>query len=289
MRVAIYARYSSTRQRMASIEDQIRVCQNKVDLEHWSTAEIFSDSAYSGATMARPGIQSLMDLARSGKFDLLIAESLDRISRDQEDIAAIFKRLSFCKVNMYTLSDGLINELHIGLKGTMSALFLKDLAEKTRRGMLGTVSAGRAAGGLSYGYKLLRHIDAQGELIRGERAIIDDEANIIRAVFRHYAEGRPGRYIADILNDSGKLGPRGNVWHKTTILGSRKRGSGLLNNALYVGKLVWNRQRWLKSPYTNCRVSQMNDPTQWVTTDVPELRIVSQRLWNAVKARQTTV
>lgn len=44
----------------------------------------------------------------------------------------------------------------IGLKGTMSALFLKDLARKTHRGLEGRVRQGKAAGGLSYGYRLER-------------------------------------------------------------------------------------------------------------------------------------
>jgi DNA invertase Pin-like site-specific DNA recombinase len=286
MRVAIYARYSSERQRVVSIEDQVRVCQNKVDQERWLTAQVFSDRACSGSTMMRPGIQALLKECQAGCFDILVTESLDRLSRDQEDIAAIYKRLSFANTQIYTLADGQINELNIGLKGTMSALFLKDLADKTRRGMLGSIASGKAAGGISYGYRMLRHIDQQGEIVRGERQIKDDEAKVIRSVFRSYAEGRSGRYITDLLNRNGVSGPRGDVWHHTTVLGNQKRGSGILNNALYVGKLVWNRQRWMTNPYTGCRVSRLNDPALWVVTDVPELRIVQQRLWKAVKARQ---
>ncbi len=289
MRVAIYARYSSERQRMVSIEDQVRVCQSRVDQERWLTTQVFSDPAYSGSTMLRPGIQALLKGCQAGVFEILVTESLDRLSRDQEDIAAIYKRLLFANIKIFTLADGEINELHIGLKGTMSALFLKDLAEKTRRGMLGSIASGKAAGGISYGYKMLRHIDQQGELVRGERQIKKDEAKVIRSVFHSYAEGRSGRYIADLLNGNGVSGPRGDIWHPTTILGNRKRGTGVLNNALYVGKLVWNRQRWMTNPYTGCRVSRLNDPALWVIADVPELRIIQQRLWKAVKARQASV
>ena len=51
------------------------------------------------------------------------------------------------------LSEGEINELHVGLKGTMNALFLKDLAQKTRRGQRGRVEAGKIPGGNSYGLR----------------------------------------------------------------------------------------------------------------------------------------
>ena len=65
----------------------------------------------------------------------MVAEALDRVSRDQADVAILYKHLKFAGVMIVTLSEGEINELHVGLKGTMNALFLKDLAAKTRRGL----------------------------------------------------------------------------------------------------------------------------------------------------------
>ncbi|HVI87960.1 MAG TPA: recombinase family protein [Dongiaceae bacterium] len=75
-------------------------------------------------------------------------------------------------------------------------------------------------------------------------------------------------------------------WGPSTIHGSAKRGNGILNNELYIGKLVWNRQRFIKDPDTGKRVSRLNPETDWVTQDVPELRIVDQELWDQVKAGQ---
>ena len=69
--------------------------------------------------------------ALNRRFDVVLVESLDRFSRDQEDTAGLFKRLTFAGVNIVTLAEGDITHLHIGFKGTMNALFLKDLAEKT--------------------------------------------------------------------------------------------------------------------------------------------------------------
>jgi len=64
------------------------------------------------------------------------------------------------------------------------------------------------------------------------------------------------------------------------------RGTGLLNNELYIGRLVWNRLRYVKDPATGRRVSRLNPRDQWITTEVPELRIVDDALWQAAKARQ---
>ncbi len=63
-------------------------------------------------------------------------------------------------------------------------------------------------------------------------------------------------------------------------------GTGILNNELYIGKLVWNRLRYLKDPDTGKRVSRLNPESEWATQDVPELRIIDQSLWDLVKQRQ---
>ena len=103
MRAVIYARYSSDNQRDASIEDQIRLCRKRVDREGYSLTEVYTDHAVSGATTLRPGYQKLLEDARNGAFDIVIAEALDRLSRDQEDVAGLYKQLSFAGVTMLTV------------------------------------------------------------------------------------------------------------------------------------------------------------------------------------------
>jgi site-specific DNA recombinase len=49
---------------------------------------------------------------------------------------------------------------------------------------------------------------------------------------------------------------------------------------------VWNRLRYVKNPDTGKRVSRLNPPSEWMTHEVPALRIVSDELWTAAKARQ---
>lgn len=59
--------------------------------------------------------QTLLADAQSKRFDVIPAESLDRITRDQEDIAGVYKRMTFAGVKVVTLSEGDKSELHIGL------------------------------------------------------------------------------------------------------------------------------------------------------------------------------
>jgi site-specific DNA recombinase len=149
MRAVIYARYSSDLQSASSIDDQVRLCRERLERDGHELAKVYTDRALSGATLIRSGIQCLLEEASRGSFHLVYAEALDRISRDQEDAAAFFKRMTFAGVAIVTVSEGEINELHVGLKGTMNALFLKDLAQKTRRGLQGRVLQGLSGGGLT--------------------------------------------------------------------------------------------------------------------------------------------
>jgi len=284
MRAAIYARYSSDMQSEASIEDQVRMCRERVGAEGFPIAEVFSDSAISGGSLKnRPGMLSLLERARSGEFELVVAEALDRISRDQEDIAAIFKRLNHAGVRIVTLAEGEISELHIGLKGTMNALFLKDLAQKTRRGQRGRVEAGKIPGGNSYGYQMVRTMQDDGSVTTGERIIHEAEAEIVRRIFREYANGLAPRTIASRLNDEGIPSPRGGLWNASTINGSRQRRNGILNNELYRGRIIYNRQTFMKDPETGKRLSRPNPESEWVTTEVPHLRIIDEETWEAVQ------
>ncbi|MFS3137712.1 recombinase family protein, partial [Gluconacetobacter sacchari] len=286
MKVALYARYSSENQRDASIEDQLRLCRLHAEKQGWTIVDSYTDRAISGASLLRPGIQELIQDATRGRFTIVLAEAMDRLSRDQEDIAGLFKRMTFSGVRIITLSEGDVTHLHIGLKGTMNALFLKDLAEKVRRGLRGRIEDGKSGGGNSYGYDVVRQFDAKGERIRGDRTINEEEARTVRRIFTDYTRGKSSRTIAMELNRDGVPGPQGREWGPSTIHGNRERGNGILNNEMYVGRLVWNRLRYLKDPDTGKRVSRLNPESEWVIQEVPELRIVEQDLWDAVKARQ---
>jgi site-specific DNA recombinase len=279
MRVSIYARYSSDLQRAASIEDQILVCTERVVREKWTLTATYTDRGMSGASNLRPGYQSLLEDARKGEFDIVLAEALDRISRDQEHVASFFKLMSFAGIRIVTLAEGEISELHVGLKGTMNALFLKDLADKTRRGLRGRVEQGRSGGGICYGYRTVDN----GE--RGSREIHQAEAAVVRRVFTDFAAGKSPRRIAAELNREGIPGPGGRSWGDTTIRGHALRGTGVLHNELYVGRLVWNRLRYSKDPTTGRRVSRVNPHEDWIRRDVPELRILDDDLWNGVQMR----
>jgi DNA invertase Pin-like site-specific DNA recombinase len=301
----IYARYTSELQSAASIEDQIRLCRERLEQENGTVVDVYVDYAISGSSIRnRPSMQALLDQAKRGKFDHVIAEALDRVSRDQED--TIYKRLRYSNIRFFTLAEGEIalpsprggqwnestihgagrrllkdlqqveraikrcldfitggdgdpgcdqlrhlearkREIDADLKGHQGEMeiaihpnlpdlyrinLLKDLVDKTRRGLRGRIEQGRSGGGLCYGYRITRPADEQ----RGGREIDEAQAAVVRRIFASFAAGNSPRAIAAELNAEGIPGPGGRP-RGTTIRGHALRGTGVLRNELYVGRL----------------------------------------------------
>ena len=112
------------------------------------------------------------------------------------------------------------------------------------------------------------------------------QAAVVLRIFEQYAAGVSPKQIALTLSAAGFPGPRGGRWAPSAINGNRHQGIGILNNELYRGRMTWNRRQWLKDPTTGKRLARVNDPGALIVQDVPELRIVSDALWQAAKARQ---
>ena len=281
MRVALYARYSSDLQSERSADDQLAALRQAVAGRGWTVAAEFADRGVSGsAVTTRPGVQALMRAAAAGDFDLVMTEALDRLSRSQSDIARLYELLAFAGVRIETLSSGPVSELHVGLEGTMNRLFLVELGKKTRRGLEGRVRAGFSAGGRCYGYEVRE---------KGVLAIVDREADIVRRIFADYAAGVSPVRIAKALNAEGVPGPRGGTWAPTAISGDRRAQDGILCQELYVGVRVFNRRRFRKHPETGRRSSVINPPEAWVRQPAPELRILDDAAWHAVRDRQKAI
>lgn len=286
LRAASYSRYSSDNQRDTSIEDQQRLTDGRGTAEGWAIVGRFADCEISAATpMAlRPGGKSMLTAVARGEFEVLLIEGLDRCWRDIVDQEQTIRRLEHQGVRIIGVSDGYDTrhedrELSRGVRGLLNQQFLRDLAKKTHRGLTGQVFRGGHAGGLSYGY---RSIDA-GAIHRLE--IDEDQAPWVRWIFEHYADGWSCQKIAAELNVLGVKTGRGGTWAVSAIYGSPPKGSGVLNNELYVGRYVWNRSQWKKDPDTGKRFRTIRPAGDWLIEDHPELRILDADLWQAVRDR----
>lgn len=289
MRAALYARFSKDGQSAASIPDQLHDCRRHAERLGAVVVQEFSDAAISGwAAINRPGLQSLLAAARDGAFDLVVTEHLERLSRSGGGTWDVYEDLKAEGVAIDTVMQGKISTMHVGMSGTMSAVFIEDLGHKTRRGQAGVVRAGRSGGGLSYGYRVRRELDARGELIRGLREIDAEKGPVVVRIFEEYAAGKGPRSIAAGLNLEGIPGPTGGAWNASTIAGNAARGNGVIHNALYTGATVWGRHAWVKDRHTGKR-RQRRTAGEVVEHQDEALRIIPADLWDRAKARYAEV
>lgn len=286
LQACLYARYSTDKQRETSIEDQLRKARQRAQQEGWTVVATHADEGVSGSTPValRPGGKALIADALAGRFSVLIVEGLDRISRELGEAELMVKRLEHRGIRIIGTSDG-YDTTAKGRKvmriarGLVNELYLDDLREKTHRGLAGQFERGFSAGGKTYGYCT---VEAQG----GRRVVIDEaQAQHVRAIFARYAAGDSVRSIVLDLNARRIPGPRGGTWAASALNGSALKGLGLLNNELYVGRVVWNRRQWLKCPDTGARRYVERSPDEWQIREAPELRIIGQDLWEAVRRR----
>ncbi|MGE0829717.1 MAG: recombinase family protein [Hyphomonadaceae bacterium] len=283
MTAAIYARYSSDLQNARSIDDQVAACQAfAARIGQPGPFPVYADQALSGASMAtRPSLQRLLVDVRARRVTVVLSEALDRLSRDQADIALIHRAVKFADGKIITISEGEVDAMHIGLKGTMNHLFLEELARKTRRGMMGAVREGRVPGSCPYGYRTVL-----GQ--PGVRTIDADEAAIVVRVFKEYARGDSPIAIVGRLNKEGVLPPRV-TWRSATLLGNPNLNDGLLAQELYRGRIVFNRRRVIKDPDTGRRAWLLNPASEWVVAPAEHLRIIEDDLWEAVQIQRARI
>jgi site-specific DNA recombinase len=208
LRAAIYARYSSDNQREASIEDQIRVCRRYAEVQGWEIVKAYPDYALSGASRFRPAFEQMQVDAEARRFDVIVVEALDRLSRKLADVAELHDRLTFLGIKLHAVATGEITPMHAAVLGMMAQAYLKDLGEKTKRGQLGRALKGKIPGGKAYGYDVLP-AGAEGA---GERRINAAEAAVVVRIFELFVAGISPRAIAKQLNAEHVPGPDGRPW-----------------------------------------------------------------------------
>jgi len=311
MRAAVYSRYSSDLQRPASIEDQVRQCRAEIARRGWEEAAVYSDSEIPGmVSQGRPGYQRLLRAAKAHEFDVIVTDEVSRLARRSSEMVSLNERLRFWGIGLVGLLDGMDSvtspeaaKAIIALKSYTNEAEGQANAHRSRRGLAGRVLAGYHAGGAPYGYRTRPvHADKPGDppgtgpVIGYEYLIHDGEAETICRVFHLYADGMSTRRIAALLNAEAVPPPGARwknrqgvqrTWSHGAIYGDPKRGLGILNNEKYVGRLIWNRSTWPRDPDQDAKQVRRELPEEkWVRRDVPELRIVPEELWEAVKARQ---
>ena len=299
MRAVLYARFSTELQREASIVDQFRNCERLAAREGWQIVGRFEDQAVSGMKRDRAGYQALLAGAARREFEVLLVDDLSRLSRDEIEIKQTIRRFRFAGLRIVGVSDGFDTDakghkIQATVRGMLNEIYLDDLAEKTHRGLTGRALEGFNAGGRSYGYRHLPIVDesrldeyGRPRVIAARREVDTAQAPVVREIFELFAGGRSPRSIAHELNRRAVPAPRGGTWAISAIYGDRRTGVGILNNPLYIGRVIWNRSRWARDPDSGKRRRIERPESEWIIRVDEALRIVPRDLWERAQRRMS--
>jgi DNA invertase Pin-like site-specific DNA recombinase len=302
LRAVLYARYSTGKQKLESLEDQFHVCERVAAREGFVIVDRFGDREISGGTAERPAYQAMLTAARSGKFDVIVVEDISRLTRNRAEFGPRSAELEDLKVNMVTaVGDDTRRDgwgLTVQIKLAMAEHGRREASYRTRRGQEGLARAQKPTGGRAFGF-----ISAKDGTTK-QVEIHPEHSATVRRVFEMYADGMSPRSIANQLNTEGVPSPgaswnrrdrgehgkrRDGKWVASCIHGDPNRGTGMLNNPRYLGRIVWGRTQWQRSA-ANSSIRLQRPPEQDAVEYTDErLRIVSDELWERVKARQRQV
>lgn len=308
---AVYARYSSENQNERSIDDQIRILKEFAVTRSWIVLEdhIYFDKALSGSSIApRQGLKKLLEVAqrKDVPFQYILVYDTSRVARNPREALEVFEDLSFNNIHVYYVSQNIDtrnpdSKTIIALHGMTDSMLLEKISVRTHDGVQGQVIRGFSGGGSHYGYTSVPVYSGRTDKYGmpkadGYRIQIDpEEADTVQMIFmlfgiRCWSVKRIVNLLNKELKETGNpKPPRAKHWCVSTLLGNRKGVRGILNNELYVGRYVWNRTTYKKNPKTGKPKAKINPPEKWVVLEKPELRIVSDELWAAVKKRQREV
>jgi site-specific DNA recombinase len=302
-RCAIYARYSSEKQRESSVDDQIRKCREYAARQGWIIVEDYvrNDQAISGAMFEqRTALQSLIADAEQKPlpFDLLLVDSTSRLARNAEDQLFTIRTLKFHRVHVVAVSQGLDSghasaRISFAVHGIMDEQYLEDLGNNVRRGQEGCVESARyIAGGRCYGYKNVPDEDPTkvGDygrpFVRGVTRVINlAEKLVVERIFHMYVEGASFDKIAQSLRADKILPPR--PPRRSSVPGwSTDSISEILRNPIYIGHYIWKRTTSARDPKTRQMVTTPVPESEWVRSYREDYRIIPDDLWNRVQARR---
>jgi DNA invertase Pin-like site-specific DNA recombinase len=275
-RALLYARYSSDRQQMTSIEDQVAMMTAYCDAQGWDVAAVFSDAEKTGRHMRRAGVQALLRAIEAGAGDIVVVEATDRLTRRIADGLNTFDLFRHRGTRLVSVTEGEQDFLRMLITAMGAQFAAENIGVHTQRALHAGLKRGRLVT-KAYGYRIVP--GAQGL----NREIDADEAAVVLRIFEAFAEGRSAEAIARSLNLDGVPSPTGGTWHGSTIRDNSTRNEGILRNPLYRGVATIGATQRSHHPETGAR-RVTPTPERAVTVELPELRIVPEPLWDAVQA-----
>ncbi|MEQ8209475.1 MAG: recombinase family protein [Lacipirellulaceae bacterium] len=297
--VATYSRFSTAMQDERSIidqQDKCNECARREGLQVDPRYQFF-DKGTSGASPDRAGFDAMMQAARAGEINVLIFESLSRLSRDlMQSLNTLSELVEARQIRVIAIDDNIDTasgtpwKLPALINGFLNEQYLEILRKQVLRGLRGTAKAGFAVGDHCYGYDTVEASDpavqrtCKNAKPLKEYVINAEQAKWVRKIFHWFAvERKSCRWIVRELNrlkaPKGRHAQSRN-WSTTGVM-------GILKNPKYVGIWVWGKTKTVRDPLTRrkIKVDRESNDEGIIVRQMPHLTIVDVGVFRSAQDR----
>ncbi|MBI2389489.1 MAG: recombinase family protein [Deltaproteobacteria bacterium] len=290
MRAAVYARRSTDDHQAASLEVQIAEARRYIASKGWTLdpSHVFVDDGVSRSEFVkRHAFNSLRAAAEARAFDAIVVRDESRLGGDTFRTALAIQefvehgvRLFFYFSDDEVTLNSPMQKVVVAVQSAASEMEREKIAGRTLEHLATKARKGLNAGGRVFGYDNVPIMDG-ARRVAVDYAINEREAEVVREIFRRFAEGQGLRAICKSLNDRGVPSPR--AGRRGTRSWCPNGIREMLRRDRYRGILIWGRLG--KAYRGGTKVHVARDESEWTRVDRPELRIVDEELWGAVQAK----
>ena len=296
MRVALYGRVSTQRQAQTqSLEQQLERLQLYATQQGWSVPreQVFRDDGYSGASLKRPGLDQLRDVAAARELNLVLSTAPDRLARNYVHQVLLLEELEKygCQVQFLDrpMSRDPHDQLLLQIRGAVAEYERSLITERMRRGRQRKLQAGLLLPWTRspYGYRVDPDRPRDPAGVRVEEA----EAVVVREMFAWYAEEEHSLFsLARRLQARGICTPNGLArWNLASV-------RAMLTNPAYSGQVYGNRwhrrgtleRRSATVPSKHSAYTRVDAPREEWTFVAHIPALVSQEIFERVQRKLAT-
>ncbi|WP_042354864.1 recombinase family protein [Bacillus rubiinfantis] len=267
---AVYVRVSTDRdEQVSSVENQMDICRNWLERNGfiWDQECVYKDEGISGTLFVdRPAIQLILEKAKQKKIEAIIFKSISRLARDLKDSLELREVFLAHGVRIISVEEGYDsnkagkNDMAFELWSLFAAQYSRTLSSSISAALAAKVRRGEHIGKIPYGYNRVEQ----------KLEIKEEEARIVRQMYKWYNEGWGFKKISNELNKLGIKPKNNKVWQLTSV-------QRLIRNTIYKGTFILNQ-------YTNVKIGGKkkqirNPPEKWLVFENHHPAIVDNETW----------
>lgn len=283
----IAARYSTDNQSEDSIEIQVEKCTEYCREHDIPVLDIYADAAVSGMKTHRPQLDRMMEDLQAGKGDTVVILDQSRMIRNMPRWFTLRQEIASMGVRVISVTQpfvgGDINDPNTFVMEGQMAIMNQWIVLYTRQKVLAKMrhlaKSGYHTGGKpALGYRVQHDLLPNGEQGPGYLVIDDEEAAVVRRIFKEYAGGKSYKSIIDGLNADGIKTKRGSAFGSNSL-------HDLLKNEKYTGTLVYGSKVYRPDGTRNTHAPEGTDVVR-IEGAIPA--IIEKEIFEKVQERMKT-